>query len=200
MSELRVDGGASANDMLMQFQADVLGCPVIPSLAGRSVIAHDHPACFLSQSPMADALRRQADVMLIVGSRVGNLDVPFEKYWGDPARCRIIQVDVEPRHIGVSRPVALGIVADARATLEGLAAKLRGRSIASRGRTDLEPLRAEYAAWAQALGAPIAAWDGPGIHPAQACAVVGAVFGREAVYCTDGGMTSLSEFSSPLID
>ncbi len=29
LSELRVDGGAAANDLLLQFQADVLGVPVI---------------------------------------------------------------------------------------------------------------------------------------------------------------------------
>jgi len=29
LSELRVDGGASANDLLMQFQADLLGVPVL---------------------------------------------------------------------------------------------------------------------------------------------------------------------------
>jgi glycerol kinase len=29
LSELRVDGGATANDLLMQFQADLLGCPVV---------------------------------------------------------------------------------------------------------------------------------------------------------------------------
>src|SRR5258706_14897403 len=28
LSELRVDGGAAANDLLMQFQADLLGVPV----------------------------------------------------------------------------------------------------------------------------------------------------------------------------
>jgi glycerol kinase len=28
LSELRVDGGACRNDFLMQFQADLLGCPV----------------------------------------------------------------------------------------------------------------------------------------------------------------------------
>jgi glycerol kinase len=28
MNELRVDGGASANNLLMQFQADILGVPV----------------------------------------------------------------------------------------------------------------------------------------------------------------------------
>ena len=29
MSELRVDGGACVNDLLMQFQADLLGIPVL---------------------------------------------------------------------------------------------------------------------------------------------------------------------------
>ncbi len=29
LAELRVDGGAAANDLLMQFQADTLGCPVL---------------------------------------------------------------------------------------------------------------------------------------------------------------------------
>ena len=29
MSELRVDGGACINDLLMQFQADLLGIPVV---------------------------------------------------------------------------------------------------------------------------------------------------------------------------
>jgi glycerol kinase len=29
VSELRVDGGASVNDLLMQFQADLLGIPVV---------------------------------------------------------------------------------------------------------------------------------------------------------------------------
>ena len=117
-------------------------------------------------------MRRKADVILVVGSRVGNLDVPFDKYWGS-RRPKLIQVDVDPRHMGVSRPVTLGIVADARTTLEGLAAKLRGRK--HRERADARPAAASasYGAWAQASATQVAAWNGPGIHPAQACAVVG---------------------------
>jgi acetolactate synthase-1/2/3 large subunit len=181
---------AHANGALLEL-AELLGCPVIPSMAGRSVVPHDHPLYFHSQSPAADELRRNADVLLVVGSRIGNLDVPFDKYWGDPAHCRVIHVDIDPHHIGVSRPVALGIVADARSALAGLVDKLRGRGIVSRGRTDVAAQRAVFAAWAQAVGATVAAWKGPGIHPAQAMGVVGSVFGRDAVYCTDGGMTSL---------
>lgn len=181
---------AWANSALIAL-AEQLGCPVIPSLAGRAVMPHDHPLCFLSQSPAADELRRQADVMLVVGSRVGNLDVPFDKYWGNPAGCQVIQVDVDPRHIGVSRPVSLGIVADARTSLEGLAATLRDRKLASWGRADLQPLRQGYGVWVQSIRDMVASWSGPGIHPAHACAAVGEVFGRDAVYVADGGNTSL---------
>ena len=181
---------AHANAALLEL-GELLGCPLIPSMAGRAVVPHDHPLYFHSQSPAADELRRNADVILVVGSRVGNLDVPFDKYWGDPAQCRVIHVDIDPRHVGVSRPVALGIIADARATLEGLVARLRGRSIASAGRTDVAVQRAVFAAWASAAGAAIASWQGPGIHPAHAIGAVGAAFGRDAVYCVDGGMTSL---------
>ena len=184
-----VDRG-HANAALLQV-AELLNCPAIPSLAARAVIPHDHPLYFPSQSPAADALRRNADVLLVVGSRLGNLDVPYDKYWGDAAKCKLIHVDIDARHIGVSRPVALGIVADAKMTLEGLAAKLRGRKIASHGRTDLESHRNANTAWVQSLLEPVSAWSGPGIHPAQAIGMVGAEFGGDAVYCVDGGMTSL---------
>jgi acetolactate synthase I/II/III large subunit len=184
-----VDRG-NANEALLGL-AELLKCPVIPSLAGRSVVPHEHPLCFLSQSPAADELRRQADVLLVVGSRLGNLDVPFDKYWGDATRVKLIHIDIDPRHIGVSRPVTLGIVAEARTALEGLAAKLRDRDIASRGRTDLQAHRTAHTAWTQALAAPVAAWQGPGIHPGQAIGIVGRAFGRDAIYCVDGGMTSL---------
>ena len=181
---------AQANAALLQ-TAEILGCPVIPSLAARSAVPHEHPLCFLSQSPAADELRRHADVLLVVGSRLGNLDVPFDKYWGDPSRSKLIHVDIDARNIGVTRPVALGIVADARATLEGLAAKLAQRKIASLNRLDIEAQRQEHSAWEQTLRDPVASWTGPGIHPAQAIGLVGKVFGRDAVYCVDGGMTSL---------
>ena len=181
---------ASANKALLDL-VDLLDCPVIPSLAGRSAVPHDHPNCFLSQSPAADDLRRNADVILAVGTRLGNLDVPYDKYWGDSTRCRLIHVDVDPRHIAVSRPVALGIVADAKATLEGLCVKLAGRSLAGRERADLRKARDEYRAFGEAVQASIAGWKGEGIHPAHACGIVGGVFGRDAVYVTDGGMTSL---------
>lgn len=184
-----VDRG-QANAALIAL-AELLRCPVVPSMAGRAVIPHDHPLCFMSQSPAADQIRRQADVLLVAGSRVGNLDVPYDKYWGDPRKCKVIQIDVDPRNIAVSRPVSLGIVADARTTLEGLTTQLRGAKILSHERDDLDAMRGQHDRWTKELQQVVAEWDRPGIHPGQACATIGAVFGRDAVYCADGGMTSL---------
>jgi acetolactate synthase I/II/III large subunit len=184
-----VDRG-HANAALLEL-AELMNCPVIPSLAGRSVVPHDHPLCFLSQSPAADDLRRRADVLLVIGSRLGNLDVPFDKYWGDSTQVKLIHIDIDPRNMGVSRPVTLGIVAEARSALEGISAKLRGRTLSSRNRTDLQAQRIAHTEWTQALAAPVAAWQGPGIHPGQAIGLVGRAFGRDAIYCIDGGMTSL---------
>lgn len=181
---------AGANAALLEL-AEMLGCPVIPSLAGRSVMPHEHPLCFLSQSPAADKLRQQADLVLAVGTRLGNLDVPYDKYWGPALAERLIQIDIDPRHVGVSRPVAVGMLADAQSALRGLVDTLRGRHLASVGRGDLPTLRDENQVWRGGIDAAIAEWDQAEIHPAQACAAVGSTFGTDAVYCVDGGMTSI---------
>jgi thiamine pyrophosphate-dependent acetolactate synthase large subunit-like protein len=65
--------------------------------------------------PTADQVRSEADVILIVGSRVGNLGVPYDKYWGDADGQRVIQVDIDPRHLGGTRPASLAVPSDARA-------------------------------------------------------------------------------------
>ena len=73
-----------------------------------------------------------ADVLLVAGSRMGNLDVPYDSYWGDPEGKRLIQIDIDPRHFGVTRPLHLGILADAGAALEGIAARLRATDLGTR--------------------------------------------------------------------
>ncbi|MDA8268721.1 MAG: thiamine pyrophosphate-binding protein [Actinomycetota bacterium] len=182
---------SGANDALLEV-VDLLGCPVLTTTAGRSTVRSDHPCYVSSVGPAADEVRREADVLLVAGSRLGNLGLPFDDHWGDPAGQRLVQVDVDPRHLGVTRPLALGILSDARVALEGIAARLR--TAAARHPYDAG-LLARYRALDQqaavAMAAPVLAWSGPGIHPAHAMGVVGAVFGSDAVYTVDGGNTAL---------
>jgi len=170
---------------------ELLGCPALPTMAGRAVVPLDHPQAFYPYSAGADQVRREADVVLAVGTRLGNLDLPYDKYWGDPAAQKIVQVDLDPRHLGVTRPLALGVVADARGFLEGLVRVLEKRGVRRSASAELARHREAERAWWSAQLRSVEAWSGPGLHPAQAMRAVGKVFGRDAIYATDGGNTSL---------
>jgi acetolactate synthase-1/2/3 large subunit len=188
-----VDRG-DANEALLEL-VELLGCPVLTSMAGRSTVPSDHPNYVFGFGAAADEVRREADVLLVVGSRMGNLDVPYEKYWGDPAGQRLIQVDIDPRHLGVTRPLTLGILADARGALQGITQRLRPMDQPVRDADDLARYRALDEEVRMAQAAPILDWQGPGIHPAHAVGAIGAVFGPDAVYTVDGGNTSLWAYS-----
>jgi acetolactate synthase-1/2/3 large subunit len=181
---------AGANAALLAL-VEWLDCPVITTMAGRATVPADHPNYVFGFGPPGDAVKRDADVILVAGSRLGNLEIPYDKYWGDAARQRLIQIDVDPRNMGVTRPLALGIVADVRQALEGL---VRILAAVSRPVRDTDAMRRQHQSsqtWWDAELAPVADWHGPGIHPAQAMRIVGATFGRDAVFVTDGGNTSL---------
>jgi acetolactate synthase-1/2/3 large subunit len=181
---------AGARDLVLEI-AELLGCPAISSMAGRASVPADHPNYVFGFGPAGDLARSEADVLLVVGSRMGNLDVPYDAYWGDAEGKRLIQIDIDPRHFGVTRPIHLGIIADARAALEGIVARLREAGLGGRDGADLARYRELDEKLRTQIAAPILDWQGPGIHPAHALGVIGAVFGADAVYTVDGGNTSL---------
>ena len=184
-----IDRGG-ANQILIEL-VELLDCPVITTMAGRSAVRRDHPNYVFGFGPAGDLARKEADVLLVAGSRMGNLDTPFDKYWGDPAAQRLIQIDIDPRNMGVSRSLAVGIVGEVRDALEGLTDRLRTMSLASRDGGNLARYRALDEQVRLEAAKPIVEWQGPGIHPAHAIGAVGAVFGENAIYTVDGGNTSL---------
>src|SRR5713101_2511898 len=184
-----VDRG-NANDALLKI-VELLNCPMLGTMAGRSALPLDHANFLYTYSPAADMARREADVILVAGSRIGNLDIPYDKYWGDPSHTKLIQIDIDQRNMGVTRPLALGIVADAKDTLEGLHRLLTAEQLPSRSGEDLKRYQEASRAWREKCFAKTAGWRGPGIHPAHALQAIGKVFGADSIYVTDGGNTSL---------
>jgi glycerol kinase len=65
MTELRVDGGAAANDLLLQFQADLLGVPVVrprtleTTALGAAYLAGLAAACWTGIDDIAARWRAQ---------------------------------------------------------------------------------------------------------------------------------------------
>lgn len=181
---------AGARDALMEI-AELLGCPAIPTMAGRASVPMTHPNYVSGFGPAGDLARREADVILVAGSRMGNLDVPYDSHWGDRDSQKIIQIDIDPRDFAVTRPLYLGIVGDAKLALEGIAARLQDRMLGVRESNDLARYREIDEQVRAQVGESVLQWSGPGIHPAHALDVIGAVFGSDAVYTVDGGNTSL---------
>jgi acetolactate synthase-1/2/3 large subunit len=83
-------------------------------------------------------------------------------------------------------------VADVKPALEALDRMLDRRGVKARSTNDLARYRdLARAASERQLGELMRAAPKAGLHPAEVMLAVGRGFGREAVYVTDGGMTSL---------
>ncbi len=114
-------------------------------------------------SKAAMELIKQADVVLALGTRLN----PFSTlpgygldYW--PKDAKVIQVDINPNRIGLTKKVAVGIVGDARNVAESILAKL-SPSAGDAGREDRKNLIATTKSrWAQQLSSMDHEDDDPG--------------------------------------
>ncbi len=134
---------SGAHDVLAAV-AEHLQAGVVTSAEGKGAVSDRSElalgAAFWRESPLR-AHVHSADVVLTVGSRLAL--VSFQ-----PGQ-RIIQLDVDPEEIGRNHPAALGLVGDARATLEALLERLRAAGPARPSRkAEFQSLRAQVAALA----------------------------------------------------
>jgi sulfoacetaldehyde acetyltransferase len=102
-------------------------------------------------SKAAMTLISQADVVLALGTRLGpfgTLPQHGLDYW--PANAKIIQVDVDPRMLGLVKPISVGIHGDAQSAALALLQRLQGRPLAA---------DASKAARAQRIAGAKSAWE-----------------------------------------
>ena len=114
-------------------------------------------------SKAAMELIAQADVVLALGTRLN----PFSTlpgygidYW--PKDAKIIQVDINPDRIGLTKPVTVGIVGDAKSVARGILAKLSPQA-GNAGRDERKAvIHRTKSAWLQALSGMDHEDDDPG--------------------------------------
>ncbi len=102
----------------------------------------------------------------------------------------MIQVDVDPAAIGLNRPVALGIVGDARAVLAALLAEVKARTPVRPEHDGFERYRTLTRDWQDQMAFTLHTSDGP-VSPGRLVQVVRDFFPRDAITVMDGGNTSL---------
>ncbi len=159
-----VIGGAIPASMAL---AERLSAPVCCGYQHNDAFPGSHPLHVgplgYNGSKAAMELIRRADVVLALGTRLN----PFSTlpgygidYW--PQDAKIVQVDINPDRIGLTKTVSVGIVGDARKVAQSLLEKL-GPSAGDEGRADREALIANMkSTWAQQLASMDHEDDDPG--------------------------------------
>ncbi len=186
--------------------ADRLGAPVCVGYQHNDAFPGSHPLFAgplgYNGSKAAMELIAQADVVLALGTRLN----PFSTlpgygidYW--PKDAKIIQVDLNPDRIGLTKPVAVGIVGDAKRVAEGILARLSGTA-GNAGRKDrLATVAQTKSAWAQQLSSMDHEDDDPGtdwndrarrrepekMSPRMAWRAIQSALPREAIISSDIG-------------
>src|SRR5882762_2395579 len=114
-------GCAGAHDEVVA-TAERLKAPMAHTSRGKDFVAHDNPCNVGMTGLIGQASGYHAvldcDVLLQLGA-----DFAWPQFY--PDRAKIIQIDLDPTHIGHRHPVTLGAVGNIKATLEALLPRLR---------------------------------------------------------------------------
>ena len=159
-----VIGGAITESMKL---AERLDAPVCCGYQHNDAFPGSHPLFAgplgYNGSKAGMELIAKADVVLALGTRLN----PFSTlpgygidYW--PKNAKIIQVDINPDRIGLTKPVTVGIVGDAKKVAASLLEKL-GTNAGDNGRSSRKEIIATTkSAWAQELTSMDHEDDDPG--------------------------------------
>jgi len=138
--------------------AELLQAPVCTSYLHNDAFPSRHPLWCgplgYQGSKAAMKLIARADVVLALGTRLGpfgTLPQHGLDYW--PKAAQIIQIDADPKMLGLVKPISVGICGDAGSAARALVARLKGKALACGANRDarLATLRDEKGAWESEL-------------------------------------------------
>jgi len=99
--------------------AELLGAPIVKALLGKAAVPDDSPYTtggigLLGTRPSQEALE-DCDTLLIVGS-----SFPYIEFMPKPGQAKGVQIELDPKRIGLRYPVEIGLVGDSRNALREL--------------------------------------------------------------------------------
>ncbi|MCA9596291.1 MAG: thiamine pyrophosphate-binding protein [Myxococcales bacterium] len=183
---------AQAFEALKQV-AEALQAPVSTSWGGRGALPEQHALSLpVSAMEAQNQARTSADVVLVIGSRLGETDWWGKPpYWGRVGEQRFIQVDLDEEILGLNRPTELAVQADAKAFLEALAAELAKTPAKTSGRKAwLDSISETKKKTRGELDVALQN-DATPMHPAHVPATVRRMVPDDTVIVADGGNTAV---------
>jgi 5-guanidino-2-oxopentanoate decarboxylase len=121
-------GGARRAGVELQRLVEALDCPLLTTAAGKGVLAEKHPANFGATLPYraAQSLVAEADVVLAVGTELGETDIYSSMKL--PMGGLLIRVDVDPVKLSDHYAADVAVWSDARGALHAINQALARRS------------------------------------------------------------------------
>jgi thiamine pyrophosphate-dependent acetolactate synthase large subunit-like protein len=178
----------------MEMIARALQCPVLPTWGGRGALPESDPQVLVYSSPPANAAIAAADVVLAIGTSIGETVHYGEgHHWaqGNSER-KWIYVERDRNNIGVNRPIDVPLVGDLHDVLPQLQRALQ-RHPARVPLPALATWRSELVELRSALFA--AAPDTYPIHPGRMIREATQDLPADTVIVRDGGCTALWELA-----
>ena len=175
--------------------AEHLGVPVVTTMSGQGAISKRHPLYggFLSAfgTPVAHNLIRTADVVLVLGSRMAEMEMSSwnPEYSLRVPPTKVVQVDIEPEMIGKSYPVEVGIQGDIRAVVADIFARLDafGQPADWRRSERFRELESEQRAWQAELDEAARSEESP-IQPERLLRDIRTVLPEDGIFLCDAGI------------
>ncbi len=186
---LIISGGGTrysgAEQVLADFAKDH-GIPITETIAGKGVVAHDHPAYAgpvgIVGSTSANALAADADVILAIGTRLMDFTTGSWTCFKPDAKF----IAINAARWDATKHRALAVVGDARETLEELSAAAKGWKADAAWTAKA---REEFAKWNKALDGYQKPTNAPVPTYAQVVGVVNRKAGeRDYVITAAGGL------------
>jgi acetolactate synthase-1/2/3 large subunit len=126
-------GGATSADAgeAIARIAETLGAPIVTSFQGKGSVPASHPnnlGALWTQGNAVDDLVRQADALLVIGSRLG---VQATEGFAFPIPGTLVRIDIDPEEMTRNAEPTIAIAADARYASQQLADALEREAVAA---------------------------------------------------------------------
>jgi len=161
--------------------AERLGAPVVKPLLGKGVLPDEHPYTtggtgLLGTRPSQEALEA-CDTLLIVGS-----SFPYIEFYPKPGQAKCVQIELDPKRVGLRYPVDVALVGDSARALRALLPRLDYH----RDRSFIEQAQAGMREWRDLMHERGTRSDLP-MKPQVVAHALNELLSDDAIIATDSG-------------
>jgi pyruvate dehydrogenase (quinone) len=176
-------GARGAGDEL-ESVAEKLGAPIVKASLGKDCVPDDSEFTtggigVIGTRPTQDAMEG-CDTLLIVGS-----SMPYIEFLPKPGQAKCVQIDDQPERIGLRHPADVGLVGDAKATLQGLLGLLERNE----SRAFLEQAQSGMSEWWKLMEHRGTRDETP-MKPQVVAWELGKALADDAIVCGDSGQVT----------